>query len=165
MPQFKTLQFPNTPQGQTEKIKTLEIESAQGWRVISETIVPGKFKGEKNPCWKGGSEASNKRERWRLREKRAELKRRGIEYLGGKCIECGYDRCIAGLDFHHPDPTKKDPDFSKKCETTWAKMKPKIKGCVVICCRCHREIHAGLHDDFIKTRCAGEMEIIRPCEG
>lgn len=50
MPQFKTLQFPNTPQGQTEKIKTLEIESAQGWRVISETIVPGKFKGEKACC-------------------------------------------------------------------------------------------------------------------
>lgn len=47
MPQFKTLQFPNTPQGQTEKIKALEMETAQGWRVISETIVPGKFKGGK----------------------------------------------------------------------------------------------------------------------
>ena len=101
----------------------------------------GKFRGENNPCWTGGPTASNRRERIRLREKRAELKQKGIEHLGGKCIECGYNKCIDGLDFHHPDPTKKDPDFSKKCETTWAKMKAKIKGCIVICCRCHRELH------------------------
>lgn len=50
MAQFKTLQFPNTAAGQAEKIKALERESAQGWRVISETIVPGKFKGGKACC-------------------------------------------------------------------------------------------------------------------
>ena len=108
--------------------------------VVASTYT-GKFRGENNPCWMGGPTASNRRERIRLREKRAELKRKGIEHLGGKCIECGYNKCIDGLDFHHPDPTKKDPDFSKKCETTWAKMKMKIKGCIVICCRCHRELH------------------------
>ena len=50
MPQFKTLQFPNTPAGQAQKNRALEREVAQGWRVVSETIVPGKFKGGKACC-------------------------------------------------------------------------------------------------------------------
>lgn len=50
MSQFKTLEFPNTPSGQTRKNRTLEIETSQGWRVVSETIVPGKFKGSNACC-------------------------------------------------------------------------------------------------------------------
>jgi len=50
MTQFKTLQFPNTPGGQAQKVLVLQRESAQGWQVVSETIVPGKFKGGKACC-------------------------------------------------------------------------------------------------------------------
>lgn len=50
MSEFKSLQFPNTPAGQAEKIKALQRESAQGWRVVSETIVAGKFNGGKACC-------------------------------------------------------------------------------------------------------------------
>lgn len=50
MPQFKTLQFPNTAKGQAAKIRTLERETANGWRVVSETIAPGKFKGANACC-------------------------------------------------------------------------------------------------------------------
>jgi hypothetical protein len=45
--EFKTLQFANTPAGQAEKTKTLARESAEGWRVVSETIQAGDFKKEK----------------------------------------------------------------------------------------------------------------------
>lgn len=51
MADFKTLQFPNTPAGQTEKTKALAREHAQGWRVISETITSGDFKKEKACCF------------------------------------------------------------------------------------------------------------------
>jgi hypothetical protein len=50
MAQIKTLQFPNTPKGQAEKIRVLEQETSAGWRIVSETIVPGKFKGGDACC-------------------------------------------------------------------------------------------------------------------
>lgn len=51
MPQFKTLQFPNTAKGQADKVRALELEAASGWRVVSETIVAGKFKTETACCF------------------------------------------------------------------------------------------------------------------
>jgi len=50
MPQFKTLQFENTPSGQTQKTQTLQREALQGWRVVSETITQGEFQGTKACC-------------------------------------------------------------------------------------------------------------------
>lgn len=50
MTEFKTLQFPNTPTGQAEKVKALQHYADNGWRVVSETIVQGKFKGGKACC-------------------------------------------------------------------------------------------------------------------
>ena len=51
MPQFKTLQFPNTPDGQLQKTRALEYETASGWRVVSETITAGDFNKEKACCF------------------------------------------------------------------------------------------------------------------
>ena len=50
MAEFKTLQFPNTSAGQAEKVRALEKLTAEGWRVVSETIIPGRFKGGKACC-------------------------------------------------------------------------------------------------------------------
>jgi hypothetical protein len=47
MVEFQTLQFPNTPEGQRQKVEKLAAESAQGWRIVSETIEQGEFKGGK----------------------------------------------------------------------------------------------------------------------
>ena len=50
MVEFQTLRFPNTPEGQQQKIERLAAESAQGWRIVSETIEHGEFKGKKACC-------------------------------------------------------------------------------------------------------------------
>ncbi len=50
MAEIKTLQFPNTPRGQAEKVRILQWETSQGWRVVSETIIPGKFRGGQACC-------------------------------------------------------------------------------------------------------------------
>jgi hypothetical protein len=50
MKEYKYLKFPNNQQGQEEKLKALQEASSDGWRVISETITPGKFKGGKACC-------------------------------------------------------------------------------------------------------------------
>ena len=43
---------------------------------------------------------------------RKEVKRKLIEYKGGKCQICGYNRCQDAFDFHHLDPSKKDFNIS-----------------------------------------------------
>lgn len=51
MKEYKYLIFPNTKKGQQEKIRTLEEASLLGgWKIASETITPGKFKGQKACC-------------------------------------------------------------------------------------------------------------------
>lgn len=50
MAEFKTLQFPNSAKGQAQKIEFLNEHSREGWRVATETITPGKFRGEEACC-------------------------------------------------------------------------------------------------------------------
>jgi hypothetical protein len=50
MPEFKTLHFRNTDSGQQQKIEALQEHAAAGWRVVSETITQGKFKGGDACC-------------------------------------------------------------------------------------------------------------------
>lgn len=49
----------------------------------------------------------------RVSERRRQLKVLAVEYKGGKCKMCGYDKCISALEFHHLEPTQKDFSISK----------------------------------------------------
>lgn len=76
---------------------------------------------------------------------RKNIKKRMVEYKGGRCQICGYNKCIEALDFHHLDP--KDKDFNISGGTrSFEKLKPEIDKCILVCSNCHREIHAGLID-------------------
>lgn len=48
--EYQTLQFPNNAKGQADKLQALQTCGADGWRVVSETITPGKFKGGNACC-------------------------------------------------------------------------------------------------------------------
>lgn len=50
MAKFKSLQFNCDEKGQIQKNEALQRELAQGWEVVSESIINGKFKGEKACC-------------------------------------------------------------------------------------------------------------------
>ena len=68
-----------------------------------------------------------------------------IEYKGGRCQVCGYDRCAEALEFHPLDPTKKDFGISSKgYARSWEKVKKEVDKCFLLCANCHREVHAGL---------------------
>jgi hypothetical protein len=43
MREFHTLEFPATPDGQREKVRELRDWTAKGWKIVSETIEPGKY--------------------------------------------------------------------------------------------------------------------------
>ena len=77
-------------------------------------------------------------------ERMRHTKRLCIEYKGGKCEKCGYDKYDGALDFHHLDPSKKDFDISRKKSTNIDKLKPELDKCILICSNCHRELHGGM---------------------
>jgi hypothetical protein len=68
-----------------------------------------------------------------------------IEYLGGKCERCGYNRCNAALEFHHRDPSKKDPTFQGIRYWGLEKARKELDKCVLLCSNCHREEHCKIN--------------------
>ena len=70
------------------------------------------------------------------------FKEKCVEYKGGKCELCGYNKYIGALEFHHKDPTKKDLQISKVRGRSFTdKIKKELDKCQILCCNCHREIH------------------------
>lgn len=65
-----------------------------------------------------------------------------INLKGGKCQHCGYDRCNAALEFHHTDPTQKDPLGLRK--TNLESLMREVDKCILLCSNCHREEHVRL---------------------
>lgn len=41
-------------------------------------------------------------------KRQKETRKRIVDYLGGKCVICGYDKYIVALDPHHLNPKEKD---------------------------------------------------------
>lgn len=78
-------------------------------------------------------------------------KRKAVAYKGGGCQICSYNKCLAALDFHHPDPSLKEgyKIGALRAHWTFEKNKPELDKCICVCVRCHREIHAGLHPEFL----------------
>lgn len=80
-----------------------------------------------------------------VKKRRKVLRQRAVEYKGGRCILCGYNKCIDALEFHHSNAVNKDFGLSQKGITrSWQKVRKELDKCVLICANCHREIHAGL---------------------
>lgn len=76
---------------------------------------------------------------WRRR-----TKRKAIQYKGGECFICGYSKCVRGLDFHHLNPEEKEFLISHKNIKSWDRLKKELDKCILVCCRCHAEIHSNL---------------------
>jgi hypothetical protein len=81
----------------------------------------------------------------RIKDFRRRIKQRAIDYKGGKCQVCGYSKCVSALEFHHKNSDEKDFAISSKTRA-WKFVQIELDKCVLVCCRCHREIHAGLVD-------------------
>jgi DNA replicative helicase MCM subunit Mcm2 (Cdc46/Mcm family) len=81
---------------------------------------------------------------YQVQKRRDNLKKMAVEYKGGKCEKCGYNKCLSALDFHHLEPEHKDFGISYKGITRkWESIKNEIDKCILVCANCHREIHMG----------------------
>lgn len=74
---------------------------------------------------------------------RKNIKKRLIEYKGGECQICGYNKCQDALEFHHLDPSKKDYNISGGTKS-FNTLKSEVDKCILVCANCHREIHSGM---------------------
>lgn len=79
---------------------------------------------------------------------RKSSKERMIEAMGGRCSACGYSRCSDALQFHHLDPAKKDFTIGqvRANPTSWTAIVDELRKCVMLCSRCHTEVHAGIRE-------------------
>lgn len=81
-------------------------------------------------------------------------KLRAIKRFGSQCAKCGYDKCIAALEFHHRDPTSKRFDWYSMRSSGWDKVVIELQKCDLLCANCHRE----LHYDFAKVEAYQQRE-------
>jgi hypothetical protein len=77
---------------------------------------------------------------------RHKCKLRIVESMGGKCQCCGYDKCTQALDLHHLDPTEKEMGLGgiRANPKSWESIVQELRKCVLLCNRCHQEVHAGV---------------------
>jgi hypothetical protein len=76
---------------------------------------------------------------WRRR-----VKRTLVREAGGRCTLCGYDRCVAALQFHHLDPSEKAFMVSREGVTrSMAEARTEAEKCILLCANCHAEVEVG----------------------
>lgn len=82
--------------------------------------------------------------------KRFRLKRKMIEYKGGRCqlktcsTPGGYARERGAMHFHHIDPKTKSFAIGGNHCRKWETLKKELDKCILVCANCHSEIHAGI---------------------
>jgi hypothetical protein len=80
----------------------------------------------------------------RVSAARRRMKLQLVAEAGGCCTLCGYDRCVAALQFHHVDPATKRFHVSREGVTrSLAAARAEARKCVLLCANCHAEVEAG----------------------
>ncbi len=74
-------------------------------------------------------------DRWKQR------KLESIEFKGGCCIKCGYNKCPHALEFHHRDPAVKEYTWNKMRYCNIKTLQKELNKCDLLCSNCHRELH------------------------
>lgn len=76
-------------------------------------------------------------------EKQHNFKTECVTYKGNHCCECGYNRCVSALEFHHINPNEKEIMFSHSNITVFDEyIKRELDKCILVCVNCHRLIHS-----------------------
>ena len=86
--------------------------------------------------------ARKERQRNYTKTRRYDFKTKALEYKGGKCQKCGYDKCREALEFHHIDPKEKDFMISHSNRRSWEMVEKELDKCVLLCTNCHNEEHS-----------------------
>jgi hypothetical protein len=69
------------------------------------------------------------------------ITQKAVEYKGGSCQICGYNKCIRALTFHHRDPKEKSFPISGSHCRSWEAIQAELDKCDLLCFNCHMELH------------------------
>lgn len=96
--------------------------------------------------------------RWEaVSRRRRKVKQILVDDAGGCCVQCGYDRCMAALHFHHLDRSSKAFHLSEKGVTrSLASARAEARKCVLLCSNCHAEVESGVAE---LVRPAGQARV------
>ena len=79
------------------------------------------------------------------KHKKRVLKHKLIEYKGGKCVRCGYNKCEGALQFHHKNPDEKSFTLSdvnlNDVVLPMTAFLAEADKCELLCANCHAEQH------------------------
>jgi predicted HNH restriction endonuclease len=80
--------------------------------------------------------------RIKLIERSRYIKQQCIDYMGGCCSICGYNKCPAALEFHHKDPNEKDFGIAQRGLKSFSEeLRNELDKCIILCSNCHSETH------------------------
>jgi len=79
--------------------------------------------------------------------KAAIVKKRCVEYLGGKCVDCEHEYLPVVFDFDHIDPYLKSFKISGKAIYRWHEIRKELDKCQLRCANCHRLRHYLLEQE------------------
>jgi transposase-like protein len=81
----------------------------------------------------------------RVASRRRRVKEILVAEAGGRCVLCGYDRCMRALEFHHVDPAGKAFNVALRGVTrSLERARAEARKCALLCSNCHMEVEAGL---------------------
>tara|TARA_Y100000389_G_C17344726_1_gene455235 strand:- start:371 stop:1006 length:636 start_codon:yes stop_codon:yes gene_type:complete len=125
--------------------------------LIEKVVKPIRIEGDTMKCntcneersvkdfYKGGSKSWCKTcRRHKKKQDKRDDKRNAIEYKGGKCEHCGYEKCDAAFDFHHKNPKEKDFGISMSGKRFGVDIKRELDKCLLLCGNCHTAEHHRL---------------------
>ena len=75
--------------------------------------------------------------------KQKKNKQKAVEYKGGKCEICGYNKCIEALEFHHLGDKLEKPSYAIM-KRSWDFAKKELDKCKMLCSNCHKEEHVEI---------------------
>ena len=72
-------------------------------------------------------------------KRRVNKKLKVVELMGGKCVDCGYNKSAYALELHHIDPSTKEYEPSQLISRlSWDKIYKEMEKCELLCANCHR---------------------------
>ena len=79
-----------------------------------------------------------------VRKTRRNAKAVLVKLCGGKCVKCGYNKCLNALEFHHTNPENKSFSIGKELGRKGIDaLKAEAAKCFLLCANCHAEFHAA----------------------
>ena len=65
---------------------------------------------------------------------------KAIEYKGGQCSICGYNKCYWSMHFHHTNPNTKEFNLNRMWRKKWDNIVLELEKCILLCSNCHGEV-------------------------